>query len=389
MTRRRAGSGAPYFALGLAAFGWAATFGVHVTARQDAEQTGQTRSADQLARQVYTIFEKNCFDCHSEFGESGLDLRTEATLQKGGTRGKVVVAHNPSASRLYRSLTHQDDLKMPDGGPKLSDADIETVRLWIMAGASLASVKEAAATEGPSADEMAARENRPITADERAYWAFVKPVRPAVPTVARAEWQKNPVDAFLLAAMTPKGLSPQPRADRRALIRRAYLDVVGLPPTSAEIDAFVNDKAPGAWERVVDTLLASPHYGERWARHWMDLVRYADSGGFEFDVDRPEMYRYRDYLVQSFNGDKPYDQFVKEQLAGDELAPASDDGMIATGYLRLGPEGGNRQDQLDDLVTTTSLTFMGLTVGCARCHNHKFDPIAQKDYYRMQAVFFS
>ena len=150
MTRRRAESGAPYFALGLAAFAWAATFGTHVTARQNAEQTGQTRSADQLARQVYTIFEKNCFDCHAEFGESGLDLRTEATLQKGGTRGKVVVAHNPSASRLYRSLTHQDDLKMPDGGPKLSDADIETVRLWIMAGASLASVKEAAATEGPS-----------------------------------------------------------------------------------------------------------------------------------------------------------------------------------------------------------------------------------------------
>jgi hypothetical protein len=151
----------------------------------------------------------------------------------------------------------------------------------------------------------------------------------------------------------------------------------------------VNDDAPDAWEKLVDELLASPHYGERWARHWMDLVRYADSGGFEFDRDRPEMYRYRDYVVDAFNSDKPYDQFVKEQLAGDELAPGSDAAMIATGYLRLGPEGGgNRLDAVDDLITTTSLAYMGVTVGCARCHNHKFDPIPQKDYYRMQAVFW-
>jgi hypothetical protein len=192
--------------------------------------------------------------------------------------------------------------------------------------------------------------------------------------------------------MKARGIKPSPRADRRTLIRRAYLDLTGLPPTPEEVAAFVKDTAPGAWERLIDRLLDSPHYGERWARHWLDLVRYADSGGFEFDLDRPEMWRYRDYVVKAFNDDKPYDQFVREQLAGDEYAPDSQESMIATGFLRLGPEGGGggergRQDALDDLITTTSLTFMGLTVGCARCHDHKFDPIPQKDFYRIQAVF--
>ncbi|HYE85791.1 MAG TPA: DUF1549 and DUF1553 domain-containing protein, partial [Vicinamibacterales bacterium] len=169
---------------------------------------------------------------------------------------------------------------------------------------------------------------------------------------------------------------------------RAYLDMLGLPPTPEEVAAFEADRSPDAWEKVVDRLLASPHYGERWARHWMDLSRYADSGGFEFDTDRPEMYRYRDYLIESFNTDKPYDRFVIEQLAGDELDRRSDASVIATGFLRLGPDGGNRQDALDDLVATTSLTFIAMTVQCARCHNHKFDAIPQRDYYRMQAVFF-
>jgi Protein of unknown function (DUF1549)/Protein of unknown function (DUF1553) len=207
-------------------------------------------------------------------------------------------------------------------------------------------------------------------------------------------WGKNPIDAFLLAAMKAKGVTPSQPADRRTLVRRAYLDVLGLPPTPAEVDAFVRDKSPDAWPKLVDKLLASAHYGERWARHWLDVVRYADSGGFEFDVDRPESWRYRDYVVRSFNSDKPYSQFVREQIAGDEYALGGDDAMIATGFLRLGPEGGGsgergRQDSLDDVVMTTTLTFMGVTVACARCHNHKFDPIPQKDYYRIQAVFFS
>jgi hypothetical protein len=384
----------------VAAMAWAIAFGAVTAARQDAgaaaaqdlavAQDQAVRTPDQLAHQAYAIFQRTCFDCHSEFGASDLDLRTEASLQQGGARGKVVVAHDPSASRLFRYVTHLDQPNMPEGGPKLPDADLETIRLWILAGASLAAVPEAnAAADGPTAEEVAAREERPITAEERAYWAFVKPVRPAIPTVADPAWSANPIDALLFARLEAEGLKPSPRADKRTLVRRAYLDVLGLPPTPDQIAAFVDDTRPDAWDRLVDDLLASPHYGERWARHWMDLVRYADSGGFEFDTDRPEMYRYRDYLIRAFNDDKPYDQFVREQLAGDEIAPDDPDAMVATGYLRLGPEGGgSRLDALDDLVTTTSLTFMGVTVGCARCHNHKFDPIPQKDYYRMQAVFY-
>ncbi|MGQ0733951.1 MAG: DUF1553 domain-containing protein [Acidobacteriota bacterium] len=366
---------------------WAAAFGFHTGASQSAPPAAQQRS-DQLALQAYRIFEESCLRCHGEFGESGLDLRTEASLQKGGARGRAVIAHDPEASRLYRAVAHLDDLRMPSGDPKLADKDIEVIREWILAGASLASVPEAAPREGAAAAALAAREERPLTAEERAYWAFVTPVRPVVPAVTRAGWRENPIDRFLLSALEARGLTPSPPAEPRALVRRAYLDVLGLPPSPAEVDAFVNDQSSDAWPKLVDRLLGSPHYGERWARRWMDLVRYADSGGFEFDVDRPEMYRYRDYLVRAFNEDKPFDRFVREQLAGDEFAPGADEAMIATGFLRLGPEGGgNRLDAVDDLITTSTLTFIGMTVGCARCHNHKFDPIAQKDYYRIQAVF--
>ncbi|HZN36068.1 MAG TPA: DUF1549 and DUF1553 domain-containing protein, partial [Pirellulaceae bacterium] len=223
--------------------------------------------------------------------------------------------------------------------------------------------------------------------------------RAEMPAASAAGWEQNAIDAFLLAAMKAKEVTPAPPAGRRVLIRRAYLDVLGLPPSPDQVEAFLHDLAPDAWERLVDQLLASPHYGERWARHWLDLVRYADSGGFEFDVDRPEAWRYRDYVVRAFNGDKPYDRFVREQVAGDEIAqpaagnpaPQSDEALIATGFLRLGPESGGgprgQQESLDDLIATTCLTFLGLTANCARCHDHKFDPIPQVDYYRLQAVF--
>ena len=204
---------------------------------------------------------------------------------------------------------------------------------------------------------------------------------------------RNPVDAFLRDALARKGLKPSPAADRRTLIRRAYLDLTGLPPSPAQVNAFVNNPAPDAFAKVIEELLASPHYGERWGRHWLDTVRFADSGGFEYDRDRPNAWRYRDYVIQAFNTDKPYDRFVKQQIAGDEIWPDSGEARIAVGYLRLGLENNlkndqTRLDELDDLVSTTANAFLGLTVGCARCHNHKFDPIPQKDYYRMQAVFF-
>ncbi|MBZ5621939.1 MAG: PSD1 and planctomycete cytochrome C domain-containing protein [Acidobacteriia bacterium] len=355
------------------------------------------RAADDTSG-AYTVLQKNCFGCHGAAKTSGLDLRTSDTALAGGAHGAVIVPSDPEQSRLYKLVTHVAEPAMPPG-KRLSDDDIETLRIWIEAGAPYpkVDVKQADAAEKAA---LAKLEERPITAEERNYWAFrtVKPVPP--PKVSEAAWNSNPIDAFVLGAMKAKGLKPSPPADRRTLIRRAYLDLTGLVPSPEEADAFVKDHSPDAWSKLVDKLLASPHYGERWARHWLDLARYADSDGFEFDRDRPEAWRYRDYVVKAFNDDKPYDRFIKDQLAGDEYVTqdtpqdAARESMIATGFLRLGPSGGGggergKQDSLDDIITTSSMTFLGMTVGCARCHNHKFDPIPQKDYYRIQAVFYS
>jgi uncharacterized protein DUF1549/uncharacterized protein DUF1553 len=228
-------------------------------------------------------------------------------------------------------------------------------------------------------------------------WNFQKVERPPVPETA-SPWAKTPIDSFLLTAMTAKGLTPSPPLDRVELIRRVTYDLTGLPPTPQEVDAFLKDKSPDAYTKVIDRLLASPHYGEKWALKWLDIVRYADTNGFEADGDRPHAWRYRDYVIDSFNRDKPYDRFVQEQIAGDEMFPGSKEGLIATGYLRAGSEhivSGNvdpaesRQEVLTEIATNVGQTFLGMTVNCARCHNHKFDPILQADFYRLQAVFAS
>jgi mono/diheme cytochrome c family protein len=358
---------------------------------------GDLRAADDAAS-AYQILQKNCFICHGAAKTSGLDLRTSETALAGGSHGAVIVASDPGQSRLYKVVTHEAEPAMPPG-KKLTDDEIETLRIWIEAGAIYPKIDEKESDAAAKA-AMAKLEERPITPEERNYWAF-RPVKAiAPPKAADAKWNVNPIDAFLLAGMKAKGLKPGPPADRRVLVRRAYLDVTGLPPAPAEIDAFLKDTSPDAWPKLVDRLLASPQYGERWARHWLDLVRYADSDGFEFDRDRTEAWRYRDWVVKAFNDDRPYSRFVQEQIAGDEYitretpADAARELMIATGYLRLGPSGGGggergKQDSLDDIVGTSSMTFMGVTVSCARCHNHKFDAIPQKDYYRIQAVFYS
>jgi hypothetical protein len=229
---------------------------------------------------------------------------------------------------------------------------------------------------------------------KREHWAWKSPVRPAVPTVRDRAWVRNPVDAFILGQMEVDGIRPAPEAVREQLLRRVTLDLVGLPPTPEENDAFVQDRAPGAWERVVDRLLASPHYGERWGRHWLDLARFADSNGYEHDEVRPDAWRYRDYVITAFNEDRPYDRFVREQLAGDELYPDDPTALVATGFNVLGPDmtdtsdqAQRRQDTLNDMTDTAALAFLGLTVACARCHDHKFEPIPQTDYYRLQAFF--
>jgi Protein of unknown function (DUF1553)/Protein of unknown function (DUF1549) len=234
----------------------------------------------------------------------------------------------------------------------------------------------------------------PFTPEQRSYWALQKVTRPTPPAVRDIAWIRNPIDAFVMAQLEAKNLRPSPPADRITLIRRVSLDLIGLPPTPQEVEAFLADRSPMAFERVVDRLLASPHYGERWARHWLDLARYAESEGFKSDETRPNAWRYRDYVIRSLNNDKGYDRFVQEQIAGDELWPESPDARLATAFNRHYPDESNarnllqrRQEILNDITDTVGSVFLGLTFGCARCHNHKFDPILQADYYRLQAFF--
>ena len=239
----------------------------------------------------------------------------------------------------------------------------------------------------PSGDGPAPHPSKP-------YWAFVCPKVASPPDVKNLSWARNPVDQFVLARLEKEGLAPTPQASKEALIRRAYLDLIGLPPSPKDVDAFAADTSSDAFEKVIDRLLASPQYGERWARHWLDLARFAESEGFKADETRPNAWRYRDYVIQSFNEDKPYDRFIREQLAGDEMWPDDPNAHVATYFLRGYPDESNarelfqrRQELLNDITDTTGAVFLGLTMGCARCHDHKYDPIPQRDYYRLQAFF--
>ena len=234
----------------------------------------------------------------------------------------------------------------------------------------------------------------PFTPQQRQYWAFQRVERPSSPSVAGSDWVRNQIDAFVLGKLEAKELTPSPAAGKITLLRRASFNLIGLPPTPEDVDAFLADESPEAFEKVVNRLLDSPHYGERWARHWLDLARYAESNGFRADENRPHAWRYRDYVINSFNEDKPYDRFVREQIAGDELWPHSPQARLATAFNRNYPDETNagdlmlrRQEILQDITDTAGLVFMGLTVGCAKCHDHKFDPILQKDYYSLQAFF--
>ena len=347
-------------------------------------------NAGDLEDQAYGILQKNCLGCHGAgLKTSNLDLRTRESAIAGGERGEAIVPNYPERSRVYQFASHAQKPAMPPG-KQLAEAELDILERWIRAGAVYPAAPAVKEDDAARKAALAAMEERPVTEKERTFWSFQLPVRPEVPYVGAA----NPIDAFLSAGWKEKALTPSKTADKRTLVRRIYLDVLGLPPTPEQVQSFLNDESPQAWEKLVDTLLASRHYGERWARHWLDLVRYADSGGFEYDRDYKQIWRYRDWVVDALNSNMPYDRFLKLQLAGDEYEPDSAEAMIATGFLRLGPENNikteqTRMDELDDIVSTTSLSFLGMTLGCARCHNHKFDPIPQKDYYRIQSVFYS
>ena len=345
-----------------------------------------------FSKQIRPVFETRCWKCHGAALQlSRLDLRTRESALKGGERGPALTPGNSAQSRLFRLISGQEKPSMPMDGAPLTPEQVAAVKDWIDQGA----VWESAGTPSQPVPP-AAIEEPPIPPEARKVWAFQKPARRPPPDTAGSVPSQHPIDAFLTESRNALGLEAAPRADARTLVRRAYLDLLGLLPTPAEADAFVNDAAPDRWERLIDRLLASPHYGERWGRHWLDVARYADSNGFEHDFDRPNAWRYRDYVIRSFNEDKPYDVFLKEQIAGDELDQVTPGTLIATGFLRCYAQVGFREkdnpqfryDYLDDMIATIGRGILGLTVQCARCHNHKFDPISQKDYYSLEAALF-
>ena len=367
-----------------------------------------------FARKVLPLIKERCLPCHGEKPgklKGEFDLRSRAGLLAGGESEKPsVVAGKPLESPLYLAVTrkYEDDWSAmpPKENDRLSEAEVKHIRDWIAGGAPWPGAKRLAQLleqEDPWAAEsgVTVKTSGGLNAgwthrkyDPRGLWAYQPLDRPKVPGGS-----DHPVDAFIDARL-PRGLKQAPRADPATLIRRAAYNLVGLPPSPKEVDDFLADwkKDPGeAWKALVERLLDSPHYGEQMARHWLDVVRYADSAGFSNDYPRPHAWRYRDYVIRGFNADKPYDQFIREQLAGDELKPADPDHLIATGFLRMGPWEHTamsvavvtRQQYLDDVVNSVGVTFLANELRCAKCHDHKFDPIPTKDYYRMQAIFTS
>jgi hypothetical protein len=348
-----------------------------------------------LEKKVRVVLETHCFKCHSH--QAGKDrgklmLDSRSAMLKGGETSPAIVPGHPEKSLLIKAINHEDEnLKMPEKG-KLAAEDIALLTAWVKAGA-------------PWTDrqlKLGLRKPGKITDEDRRYWAF-QPINAGDPPAGA---ESNPIDRFILARLRKAGIKPSPSADPRTLIRRIYFDVIGLPPAPEEVEEFtsawqeVSAKPQAArsqielWERVVDRLLASPHYGERWGRHWLDVVRFAESDGYRLDSLRPDAYRYRDYVIRSFNDDKPYDQFVREQIAGDELFPDNPDALVAIGFLTHGIYEFNQRhvrnqwhEMVSEVVDVTGEAFLGLSVGCARCHDHKFDPILQRDYYSLRAFF--
>jgi len=342
-------------------------------------------------KQIRPLLVKHCYECHgpeSDPAEGDLRLDTRQGLLQGGKSGAIVLPREPEQSRLITAVRYTDPLvQMPPDG-KLSDREIDALVEWVRRGAP-----------DPRSDDAAqpATSSASVSDDRRQWWSF-QPVRePAVPQVRSGSWAQNEIDRFILAKLESHGMQPAPAADKRALIRRATFDLTGLPPTPEEVEDFLADESPTAFARVIERLLASRHYGERWGRHWLDVVRYADTSGCNSDFPIPQAYLYRNYVIDSFNGDKPYDQFLREQIAGDLLPADSDDNryeqIIATGYLPISRRFSSVAEEfhltLDDTIDNFGKAILGLSVSCARCHEHKFDPILQEDYYALHGIFES
>ena len=351
-----------------------------------------TKGTELFTKQIRPLLLKHCYQCHGKAKvEAEFDLTDRTGLLKGGQAGPSVVPGDASKSLLFKMVNHKKKPYMPFEAEKLPEKDIAAISEWISLGApydrSLLEKKD-----------VIAWQNNKIAPERREHWSFQPLKRVEPPTVQNQSWSKTPLDRFILAKMEAKGVTPNAPASKQHLLRRVYFDLIGLPPSPEEAEAFLKDESPKAYENLIDRLLDSQHYGERWARHWLDLARFGESHGFEHDYDRPSAYHYRDFVIQALNQDLPYDTFVKWQLAGDEIDPKNNQALMATGFLAAGVHSTqitanevekHRYDELDDMVSTTTTAFLGLTVGCARCHDHKFDPIPAGDYYRMLSTFTS
>ena len=348
----------------------------------------ETRSGEIFFEtEIRPLLARRCYECHGEKkSKSGLRLDSAARFAQGGDSGALIVAGAPEKSLLLQVIRRTDpDLQMPPDDP-LPAAEVARLEQWVAMGAPWpASVAPVA---GLPVDEHG------FTAEQRAFWTFQPLTHPTPPALAGKRWARGEIDQFIAAKHAERGLVPAPAANREEWVRRVFFDVHGLPPTRAQVTAFVEDQRPDADERLIDELLASPRYGERWGQHWLDLVRFADSDGYRADFLRPAAWQYRDWVIRSLNADLPYDRFVQAQLAGDEIAPNDPDVFVATSYLRNGIYEWNQRDVrgqanliVDDITANVGEVFLGLSFACARCHDHKFDPILQKDYFALRAFF--
>ena len=370
------------------------TAGMNPAARNTAARdtaAGGGEGLDVFSKHVRLILAHKCVRCHGgDATESEFNLVTREGLLKGGAGGRAIVLGDAKNSRLYKLAARQEEPYMPEEGEKLTEQELGHLARWIELGAPY---------DKPLVDPDAAVDDwrmRKVSAEAGKFWSFQPLMGPDLPRAKNSSWCRTSIDRFIAAKHEEKGLGPAEEARRPVLLRRLKFDLVGLPPTPEEIDAFSADLAPDAYERLVDRLLASPGHGERWGRHWLDVARFAESHGFEQDYDRPYAFHFRDFVIRALNEDLPYDRFVKLQLAGDELEPENPRAMMATGFLGAGvfptqitanEVERTRYDALDDMLATTGTAMLGLTIGCARCHDHKFDPIPQGDYYRMLSVF--
>jgi cytochrome c553 len=343
-------------------------------------------------KHIQPLLTKRCVRCHGgEKTESELDLTDREGLLRGGQRGPGIIVGDAKESLLYKLVNHSKDPHMPRNGKKLPEETIAQIAAWIDNGAPYDKPLIAKKRE-----EEKAWIRKVVSDEDRQFWSFQPLRRASLPAVKNESWCRNSIDRFILAKIDAAGIEPNPPASKEQLIRRAFFDLVGLPPTPEEVRTFANNPDPDSYGKLIDHLLASPHFGERWARHWLDLARFAESHGFEHDYDRPSAYHYRDFAIKAINDDLPFDTFVKWQLAGDEIAPDNNEALKATGYLAAGVHSTqitanevekHRYDEMDDMLATIGTSMLGLTFSCARCHDHKFDPIPQADYYRMLSTF--